>query len=193
MRRARVPRRGAAPRPRAQDIVFFGEPLPAHFWPSVDADFQQCDLLLVIGTSLTVMPFAGLVRNVGARVPRVLVNREAAGGKLLVLASEEEARAADDEEEERGDDDVGAPHGDAPDGGSPIRRDFALLGDLQVTVRSLTRLAGWHDELRTLVRAQRARARDEAAGGGGAAPVAAARSVGALADALAGEMSKLAV
>ena len=41
------------------DIVFFNEPLPQKFnWMST-ADMASCDLLIVIGTSLAVQPFAG--------------------------------------------------------------------------------------------------------------------------------------
>ena len=43
------------------DIVFFGESLPKKFSDSVQADFKNCDLLIVLGTSLTVQPFASLV------------------------------------------------------------------------------------------------------------------------------------
>jgi NAD-dependent SIR2 family protein deacetylase len=44
------------------DIVFFGEPLPQKFnWMST-ADMASCDLLIVIGTSLAVQPFAGMCK-----------------------------------------------------------------------------------------------------------------------------------
>jgi len=43
------------------DIVFFGESLPNRFWSNIDADFRQCDCLLVFGTSLAVAPFNGLI------------------------------------------------------------------------------------------------------------------------------------
>lgn len=39
-------------------------------------DLQQCDLLLVFGTSLEVFPVAGLVYQVPYQVPRVLFNKE---------------------------------------------------------------------------------------------------------------------
>ncbi|KAH3757212.1 NAD-dependent protein deacetylase sirtuin-2 [Pelomyxa schiedti] len=61
------------------DIVFFGEGLPERFWKCMDEDFPSCDLLLVIGTSLVVYPFAGLVSQPGDKVPRVLINREKVG------------------------------------------------------------------------------------------------------------------
>ena len=44
------------------DIVFFGESLPS-FHPR--PDFSKCDLLIIIGTSLKVNPFASLTSYVG--------------------------------------------------------------------------------------------------------------------------------
>lgn len=58
-------------------IVFFGEELPERFSLSSD-DLPQCDLLIVMGTSLVVFPFAGLVGMVGEDCPRLLINREKA-------------------------------------------------------------------------------------------------------------------
>lgn len=52
------------------DIVFFGENLPERFWERVPLDFSEADLLIVMGTSLVVNPFAGLIgteREVGLR------------------------------------------------------------------------------------------------------------------------------
>ena len=43
------------------DIVFFGESLPERFWERVPLDFSAADLLIVMGTSLMVHPFAGLI------------------------------------------------------------------------------------------------------------------------------------
>ena len=43
------------------DIVFFGENLPKKFHDNAATDFHECDLLIVMGTSLTVQPFARLV------------------------------------------------------------------------------------------------------------------------------------
>jgi len=41
------------------DIVFFKESMPRNFFDLLDGDMQRCDLLLVLGTSLKVYPFAG--------------------------------------------------------------------------------------------------------------------------------------
>ena len=42
------------------DIVFFGEQLPERFFRLRFDDFNSCDLLIVMGTSLKVQPFASL-------------------------------------------------------------------------------------------------------------------------------------
>ncbi|PRP87681.1 hypothetical protein PROFUN_02381 [Planoprotostelium fungivorum] len=61
------------------DITFFGENLPERFHTLTHPDFQQCDLLFVIGTSLEVYPFASLVDRPKSDVPRVLINMEEVG------------------------------------------------------------------------------------------------------------------
>lgn len=61
------------------DIVFFGESLPVRFFTSMKMDFPRCDLLLIMGTSLQVQPFAGLVGRVSKSCPRLLINMEKAG------------------------------------------------------------------------------------------------------------------
>uniref|UniRef100_A0A8C5Z1G0 Sirtuin 3 n=1 Tax=Marmota marmota marmota TaxID=9994 RepID=A0A8C5Z1G0_MARMA len=60
------------------DIVFFGEPLPQRFLLHV-VDFPMADLLLILGTSLEVEPFASLSEAVGSSVPRLLINRDLVG------------------------------------------------------------------------------------------------------------------
>jgi NAD-dependent deacetylase sirtuin 2 len=61
------------------NITFFGEQLPKRFKQLSRVDFLKCDLLLVVGTSLSVQPFASLVNRVRPDVPRVLVNMKPAG------------------------------------------------------------------------------------------------------------------
>ncbi|KAI5929626.1 NAD-dependent protein deacetylase sirtuin-3, mitochondrial [Manis javanica] len=60
------------------DIVFFGELLPQRFMLHV-VDFPMADLLLILGTSLEVEPFASLSEAVGSSVPRLLINRDLVG------------------------------------------------------------------------------------------------------------------
>ena len=43
------------------DIVFFGEALPQRFFHLSKEDLPAADLLLVMGTSLVVQPFASLI------------------------------------------------------------------------------------------------------------------------------------
>lgn len=81
------------------DIVFFGESvsvfiqtkevgiaptaftaqLPPNFFGSL-AKLRDADLLIVIGTSLTVQPFASLINMVTGQCPRVLINLDQVGG-----------------------------------------------------------------------------------------------------------------
>ncbi|XP_011785363.1 PREDICTED: NAD-dependent protein deacetylase sirtuin-3, mitochondrial [Colobus angolensis palliatus] len=60
------------------DVVFFGEPLPQRFLLHV-VDFPMADLLLILGTSLEVEPFASLTEAVRSSVPRLLINRDLVG------------------------------------------------------------------------------------------------------------------
>ena len=58
------------------DIIFFGEPLPTKFFDLLKNDLPKCDLMIIMGTSLQVEPFASLVNKIGKNVPRLLINRE---------------------------------------------------------------------------------------------------------------------
>ncbi|ORX40458.1 DHS-like NAD/FAD-binding domain-containing protein [Kockovaella imperatae] len=60
------------------DIVFFGEGLPEAFFDAMPC-MRQCDLCIIIGTSLQVQPFARLPNYARPHVPRILINREAVG------------------------------------------------------------------------------------------------------------------
>jgi len=61
------------------NIIFFGEPLPSTFTEAIKTEFKKCDCIIVIGTSLKVYPFAGLVDLVADTVPRLLINQECVG------------------------------------------------------------------------------------------------------------------
>jgi len=61
------------------DIVFFGEVLPERYEDLIEDDMYECDLLIVMGTSLLVNPVAAMPDWVGWGVPRVLINRELVG------------------------------------------------------------------------------------------------------------------
>ena len=60
------------------DIVFFGEQLPKAFFDNRDAP-QEADLVIVLGTSLSVQPFAHLPSLAREGVPRILINKEEVG------------------------------------------------------------------------------------------------------------------
>ncbi|KAJ3355553.1 NAD-dependent protein deacetylase sirtuin-2 [Entophlyctis luteolus] len=61
------------------NITFFGESLPNRFHAMAGADLAVADALIVIGTSLKVHPFAGLINKVQPNVPRLLINMEVVG------------------------------------------------------------------------------------------------------------------
>eukprot|EP00736_Rhodelphis_marinus_P004972 Rmarinus@m.16498 len=61
------------------DIVFFGEALPSAFRECMVKDIIKADLLIVLGSSLQVMPVCMLPCFL-KHVPRVLVNNEVANG-----------------------------------------------------------------------------------------------------------------
>lgn len=60
--------------PIKPDVVFFGEQLPDDFG-SKAATLPQADLLIIIGTSLVVYPFASLVNMVRKGIPRIYINK----------------------------------------------------------------------------------------------------------------------
>lgn len=75
--------------PIKPEITFFGEQLPQRFLEYSKIvcfllcfiyfiqDFKSCDLLIVMGTSLSVQPFSSLASDyVKLDVPRILINLE---------------------------------------------------------------------------------------------------------------------
>jgi len=61
------------------DITFFGEGLPEKFHNLLPKDVKEVDLLIVIGTSLVVHPFASIATRIPFDCPRILINMEEAG------------------------------------------------------------------------------------------------------------------
>ena len=55
-------------------VVFFGEELPERVKSLYEEDLKQCDLMVVMGTSLQVQPFARLICQVKQTTPRLLVS-----------------------------------------------------------------------------------------------------------------------
>ena len=86
------PRCGAALRPA---VVWFGESLPPDVWDKAQRLCENVDCLLVIGTSATVYPAAGLIalaRECGARIlvvdPNASAASEVADAYLQAAAAE---------------------------------------------------------------------------------------------------------
>ncbi|NP_001036937.1 NAD-dependent deacetylase sirtuin 2 homolog [Bombyx mori] len=114
------------------DIVFFGESLPERFQMCLEEDFKQCDMLIIMGSSLEVQPFASLIDMVPDSCPRLLINREKAGVRPPILRIR------------------GLMCGGLQlDEGS--YRDVARLGDCDEGCQDLADRLGWGDELRALV------------------------------------------
>ncbi|KAI9603593.1 hypothetical protein KEM48_000893 [Puccinia striiformis f. sp. tritici PST-130] len=113
------------------DIVFFGEQLPKKFFDSL-SDFQEADLLIVLGTSLQVQPFASLISTVPINCPRLLINLEAVG----------EIGRRSPGAQQGGFDFQGIQRG-----GKEFIRDVLVLGNTDDVVEELCDLLGWKDQL----------------------------------------------
>lgn len=125
------------------DIVFFGEPVPQRLMELRRDDFQQCDLLIVMGTSLKVNPFAMMTSMVRDDVPRVLVNLD------KVAQYTEEIEVIDGIEMKV----VPPNHRSLLRYDHPTNyRDVYLGGDCQETVKNLADLIGWKDEIEELMK-----------------------------------------
>ena len=63
--------------------VLYNTNLPQRFFQSKNDDFpNNCDLLIIAGSSLTVHPACDLVTQVNITTPRILINREVVGTEL---------------------------------------------------------------------------------------------------------------
>ena len=60
--------------PVKPDVVFFGEPLPYRYRKLIDSDLNQCDLLIVLGTSLRVYPIASILEHIKSTIPVIIMN-----------------------------------------------------------------------------------------------------------------------
>ncbi|KAK3924679.1 NAD-dependent protein deacetylase sirtuin-2 [Frankliniella fusca] len=123
------------------DIVFFGENLPDRFYSSIGEDFPRADLLIVMGSSLVVQPFASLVDKVRDNCPRLLINREKAGegDRLMALLG----------------------MGGGMDFSDKSTRDVAWLGDCDDGCQLMADKLGWGDELRDLIKKEHLRIDNE--------------------------------
>ncbi|KAL6057149.1 NAD-dependent protein deacetylase sirtuin-3, mitochondrial, variant 3 [Balamuthia mandrillaris] len=112
------------------DVVFFGEPLPAHVFTQSKADLSRCDLLIIIGTSLQVQPFSQLVGMVSESTPRLLLNQTQVHMEPSSLV-ERGVRSVDD-----------LVFGERRPNHS-TKRDVICLGDCQTLVKRFCELLGW--------------------------------------------------
>ncbi|XP_067317104.1 NAD-dependent protein deacetylase sirtuin-2-like isoform X1 [Anolis sagrei] len=119
------------------DIVFFGENLPSRFFSLMQSDFQNVDLLIIMGTSLQVQPFASLVARVPTNTPRLLINKEKTGESDPFMSLMGFGCGMDFESEK-------------------AYRDVAWLGDCDDGCYALAELLGWKKELEDLVKREHA-------------------------------------
>ncbi|EFN80021.1 NAD-dependent protein deacetylase sirtuin-2 isoform X2 [Harpegnathos saltator] len=122
------------------DIVFFGEMLPERFYLLAGRDFVQADLLIIMGSSLVVQPFASLIDRVRTNCPRLLINNEKVGmqDRLSRFLGLRQGLVFDSRNAHSG-------------------RDIALLGDCDTGCQLLADKLGWGDELRALVQREHER------------------------------------
>ncbi|KAJ2389623.1 NAD-dependent protein deacetylase sirtuin-2, partial [Coemansia sp. RSA 2559] len=125
------------------DITFFGENLPSRFFDLLEDDFSSCDLLIVLGTSLLVQPFASLVNDVKSTVPRMLINRVRAGeSRMPDLGFNFDGKCSS---------------GGGSRGTRGLHRDALVLGDCDAACELLADRLGWKKELLELQRSFRFR------------------------------------
>ncbi|XP_014291547.1 NAD-dependent protein deacetylase sirtuin-2 [Halyomorpha halys] len=105
------------------DIIFFGESLPHRFYQKMSTDFLNCDLLIIMGSSLEVEPFASLALRPNKMCPRLIINLVPVG------------------------DNIGFQFGKANN-----NRDVLWTGDCDTGCQILADELGWGDELIRLMK-----------------------------------------
>ncbi|XP_041035243.1 NAD-dependent protein deacetylase sirtuin-2 isoform X3 [Carcharodon carcharias] len=119
------------------DIVFFGESLPQRFFATMESDFPKCDLLIIMGTSLQVQPFASLASRVSDTTPRLLINKEITRQSDPVMALLGLGTSLDFDSER-------------------AYRDVAYVGSCDDGCLALADLLGWKEELEDIVKEEHA-------------------------------------
>ncbi|KAN0059954.1 Sir2 histone deacetylase Hst2 [Thecaphora frezii] len=122
------------------DIVFFGEGLPDRFFQRIK-DLRSADLLIVVGTSLQVQPFASLISAVPRTCPRLLINLERVG-ELAAYDASDYDRGMGGRINESGFDFDGLTYG-----GRHRTRDVYWQGKADDGVLLLAEKLGWKEEL----------------------------------------------
>lgn len=106
-------------------------------------DFSTCDLLIVLGTSLSVQPFASLVHRVPDTCPRLLLNLVSVGevepARTRFFSAASEAEGFDFEGVTKRKEGI---------------RDVRYLGSTDEGVRKLCKELGWEEELDELMERQ---------------------------------------
>jgi len=113
------------------DIVFFGENLNWSY-PEVKADLENVDLVIVMGTSLMVNPFAGLVNLIKNGCAILVVNRFMP--KTLFSVRRRRAMAA------------------KLRGKPPPRKEAFMQGDCDMSLVWLANELGWNDDVEGLLK-----------------------------------------
>ncbi|KAK6621550.1 hypothetical protein RUM44_001357 [Polyplax serrata] len=115
------------------DIVFFGENLPERFFYLAKEDFPKADLLIIMGSSLAVQPFASLVDRVSPTCPRILLNREKVGHKDKLMSIFGMGGGLDLDSDKN-------------------YRDVAYLGDCDDLCKKLVEQLGWTQDFDEMVK-----------------------------------------
>ena len=124
------------------DVVMNDDDLPEEFFDQLDKDFHDCDLLIVMGTSLKVEPFPGMIEDPPINAPRVLINNEPVvtykeeleekNGKLVEISKDRFSKKF-------------------KFGHFFNRRDIFLSGDLNDNVLELIKELGWENDYNDLI------------------------------------------
>ena len=124
------------------DVVMYGDDLPEEFFDTLTDDFENCDLLIVIGTSLKVEPFPSVIEDVPRDKPRVLINNEP------VVTYKERLVERNGKIVDTSKDRLSAKF---KFGHFFNRRDVFLGGDIQNNVKALVKAIGWEKEFNQLI------------------------------------------
>jgi len=154
-------------------IVFYGENLPIRFHKKALKDTYEADLVIVMGTSLKVMPFASLMTDVRDEIPRLLINRDPVGiyspdwavnyrrylsvkyNPNLTDPQKRAMAAIEEESDDKNDSDVSDGFVTGDQGfrfyEEDNERDMFFSGEVDNGVDLLCELLGWTEELNQLM------------------------------------------
>ena len=123
--------------------VLFGENLPKRFFKLYPTDFANCDLLLVIGTSLQVAPCSQLPAYCSSDCVRVVINTNLIATYDEDLVYNEKTNKLIDLDENSHKELFKFNH-------VTNRRDIFLQGDCEVICKQIIDALGWTDELNSI-------------------------------------------